>query len=455
MHTPTNTEKTTIFEGYQRLEYQHIADAHFRTMDSISAFFRYYLLLMGLPISATAVLVGFGLAEDITAALDLLRVPGIVVTAFFAAVGICVMTYVVNLRMDVILYARTANAIRKYFYDNSELSIDQQLSYRVLPQSKFLPEYHETLYFVPVVVTFGLINSLYLLALLHLALDISSSWIALSATLAFVFFHYVVYRWIAHVREKIYLKPASIGVDIDGVLNLHREHFSKWLHKKFGIQLDAEAIATIPVHEGHKNLSRDHEVAIFNDPSFWVNMPSNEDAVHVLRKMHNTLNLPIYFFTNRPWPENTGLTKTEKKANAKLWKTVSKKFLCQSKFPALSRLIFWVRVQFGVIKLSHAITRIWLSANGFSPHSVLFERKNGRFARFATPMSNRFYEARKRQIRFFVEDNPENANKLAPICDVVFLLDHPYNRDDENSNLSNVLRVFSWDEIYKKIRSLS
>jgi len=49
---------------------------------------------------------------------------------------------------------------------------------------------------------------------------------------------------------------------------------------------------------------------------------------------------------------------------------------------------------------------------------------------------NRFYVARKKGIRFFVEDDLEKAIKLAYICDVVFLLDHPYNRN--SVNLSDV-----------------
>ncbi len=455
MNTSNTPENIDIFERYQRLEYQHIADAHFRTMDSISAFFRYYLLLMGLPISAMAVLFGFGPAGNINTALHSIRVPGVVGTGVFALVGFCVMIYVVNLRMDVILYARTANSVRKYCYDNSKLSVDQQLSYRVLPQSRFLPRYYETIYFVPVVVTFGFINSLYLLAFLYLLLDISSWWIPVLTAVAFVTLHCAVYRSIANTREKLYLKSLSIGVDIDGVLNQHREQFSKWLLEKFNIRLDAEAIATIPVHEGHNNVSRDHEVAIFNDPTFWTSMPPIDEAARVLCEIHNTLNVPIYYFTNRPWPDNTSLPKKQRTASVKRWKTVATRVIRESNLPKLGRLMLWIRVELGFVKPLHAITKIWLRANGFFPQRVFFESNSRKVANFGASVSNRFAEATKRQIRIFVEDNLENANRLSPICDVVFLMDHPYNHGDERKTLGNVLRVASWDEVYNKIRSFS
>lgn len=39
------------FEEYQKEEYSHIAEAHFKTIDSISSFFRYYLTVMAVPLS--------------------------------------------------------------------------------------------------------------------------------------------------------------------------------------------------------------------------------------------------------------------------------------------------------------------------------------------------------------------------------------------------------------------
>ena len=68
---------------------------------------------------------------------------------------------------------------------------------------------------------------------------------------------------------------------------------------------------------------------------------------------------------------------------------------------------------------------------------------------------NRFNIARKKKMRFFVEDDAEKAAKLAFICDVVFLLEQPYNREPAFIIPNNVIRCETWDEIYGHVRRLS
>jgi len=63
---------------------------------------------------------------------------------------------------------------------------------------------------------------------------------------------------------------------------------------------------------------------------------------------------------------------------------------------------------------------------------------------------NRFYISRKKKIRFFVEDDADKANKLAYICDIVFLMRQPYDKNQKLPN--NVVRVGSWDELYRQVR---
>lgn len=49
--TGNNKANSSDFDIYLGSEYAHIAEAHFRTIDTITAFFRYYLLIMSIPIS--------------------------------------------------------------------------------------------------------------------------------------------------------------------------------------------------------------------------------------------------------------------------------------------------------------------------------------------------------------------------------------------------------------------
>ena len=104
--------------------------------------------------------------------------------------------------------------------------------------------------------------------------------------------------------------------------------------------------------------------------------------------------------------------------------------------------------------------------NGIQLHKLVVEKGNENNADPSGPKRNRFVLARKREIRFFVEDDWEKACKLAFICDVVFLIVHPYNRAKSwNSQKhatdvikgelpGNIIRVETWNEIYRWIRQL-
>jgi len=45
------------FESYLSSEYKNIIEAHFRTMETISSFFRYYLLIMSASITLVVVFI--------------------------------------------------------------------------------------------------------------------------------------------------------------------------------------------------------------------------------------------------------------------------------------------------------------------------------------------------------------------------------------------------------------
>ncbi len=99
--------------------------------------------------------------------------------------------------------------------------------------------------------------------------------------------------------------------------------------------------------------------------------------------------------------------------------------------------------------------------------SLLVERGNENIMYSRGRFKNRFNYTKKKQIRFFVEDDWIKASKLAYICDVVFLIDHPYNQPrrlyptqhtDEaviGRIPENVIRVRSWVELKKAITQLA
>jgi hypothetical protein len=112
------------------------------------------------------------------------------------------------------------------------------------------------------------------------------------------------------------------------------------------------------------------------------------------------------------------------------------------------------------------ITKYWLRDRGFVFDSLLVEQGNENIVYSRGRYENRFNYAKKKKIRFFVEDDWIKAIKLSYICDAFFLIDHPYNRSkpyDASAHANeaivgrlptNVIRVKSWSELKKTITQL-
>ena len=120
-----------------------------------------------------------------------------------------------------------------------------------------------------------------------------------------------------------------------------------------------------------------------------------------------------------------------------------------------------VALKAGLTTPIEQITLAWLKFHGLKHHGLTLENGIKKIVGRKAQFRNRFYLARKRNIRFFAEDEWEKAIKLAYICDVVFLVDQPYNRPDADSGRkveelpANIIRIYSWDEIYRQIRKFS
>jgi hypothetical protein len=151
--TDDSTVNRKAYEEFLIAEYNNIAHAHFNTVTSISEFFKHYLVIVSLPVSVAVL---FLKPAELKAIADFLDrhplFPAIALTVV-TVLGLCVLGYVINLRCDAILYARTVNGIRKYFSESSGLTVDQDVRFRVLPKSAHLPHYIEGPYFLFVVLT--------------------------------------------------------------------------------------------------------------------------------------------------------------------------------------------------------------------------------------------------------------------------------------------------------------
>ncbi len=462
------------FDQYLLVEYQNIAEAHFRSIAAISSFFRYYLLIMALPVTLVSLLIGLLSKLELPLPVTSIALSFSTISLVISIVGFLVMLYIINLRMDVVLYARTANGIRKYFYDHASLDIDSKLRTRTLPQSASLPAYFEKSYFGPVILTFGFFNTSYLVASLILPLLTNSpGGIALQGIqpwiwvvgVAFFSTHWVMYYFYSHHRELAYLKSFILGVDIDGVLNQHREHFCELLKQLVGKEVDPNKITTLPVRDDPAlGVTREDEHRVFNDPRYWIDMPALADASYELNSLRNQFKLKVYIFTYRAWPTRESKEQPEV---ARQWHRVAsesvEKYKPRSRF---GRASFPTRLYKTICKLRlkldgrrfglqpiDAITKYWLMSNKITYDKLTVERGSEDVSDPRGQFRNRFYISRQKTIRFFVEDDPEKANKLSYICDVVFLYDQPYNSG--KALPSNVVRVKSWHEVYQLIKRFS
>lgn len=353
-----SNSKLQEFEQYLLKEYENIAEAHFKTIEAISSFFRYYLIIMALPFTLYSAIIG--LSPQMGQFIYALAFLAALVSLIIALVGFFVLLYVVNLRMDVILYARTVNAIRKHFYDNADLDINSKLRLRTLPQTPSLPGYFEPSYFLPVTISFAIFNMVYLsmgLILFFTPLPEISNLISLSSILGLIkdvplwiwiatplFFvsHLMGYYLIARHRELSYLKSYAIGVDIDGVLNEHRPHFCDLLSTLVHKQLDPDSITKIPVHEEPSlGISRDDEKRVFNDPRYWTEMPCAKSSALSIRKLRNALKLKVHIFTYRPWPSEEIRQKVDSR---KEWENAAI-LVCRKSNFVLPRLLRQLRSQ--------------------------------------------------------------------------------------------------------------
>lgn len=356
---------------------------------------------------------------------------------------------------------------------------------RQLPQSAYVPRCHDRP-FASVVLAFAIFNTLYVVFGLHLLLLILvnridslselglstyTRWEALSvAAVALLLFcvHFIGYVLFARYREFSYLRGAAIGIDIDGVLNKHREKFCEMAVAKLGKRIRPDDIKVLPVHENadlSEPITRADERRIFNDPEYWINMPELEGAADAMKSIRSAFLLPVHVFTHRPWPDVRPSDNVDSYF-WRGWRSAATAMATRAGTGFLPKL--WVRfVTWWSPRTSiRYITNYWLRSYGITFDSLLVERGNENIIYARGRYENRFNYARRKQIRFFVEDDWIKAIKLSYLCDVVFLMDHPYNRASESESSkhahesiigrlpTNVVHVKSWLELKKVLSQL-
>jgi hypothetical protein len=220
--------------------------------------------------------------------------------------------------------------------------------------------------------------------------------------------------------------------------------------------IDPELITYIPVHNHPKiSISYETERAVFNEPDYWNKQIVANGARESLERARNILKMKVYVFTYRPWPDEKEI-RAQRRAQSKFIKACRRPSI-------LDRLSTLVSPRGN--RPINRITREWLRRNKIPFDKFVLERGNDYSTDLVGRKHNRFYYAQKHKIRYFVEDDYEKAAKLAYICDVVFLITHPYNLPNEDMPEftiqfikklpPNVVRVVGWSEIWDYLKRLS
>lgn len=453
------------FKEFLLREYEEVAGAHFKTLESISAFFKNYIVIMSLP----AAIFSYFFSKDNFSNFNYLLLS--IAFLAFSIIGMGVCLYVINLRLDAILYARTVNGIRRFFYNSAEIDTLQKIKIRTLPASTLTPAYHDCWNFWPVLLVFAIFDGVYAsigsIFLFAFSLGVAQEEglneiiagtyaVPISVFILVVVAHVLFFKELAWYREFGYLKSNIIGIDVDGVLNKHREHFCQIL-SRFGVSILPENITHIPIHEIpnlNPPVSRANEIGVFNSPEYWMEMPQREQAADNVKKLANSLGFKIYIFTYRPWPDSTNLSGAPAKQLLSDWQQKTLEYIHsipQKKKRYFEIIKYYLYYRHSEGAIINQVSRLWLDMLGFKYDKLIVEKGNENILSKRTRIKNRIALSGRKNIKFFIEDDLEKAVKLAYICDLVYLIDHPYNQSVEELP-SNLIRVTEWIDIFRHIR---
>ena len=115
---PPVQDLSADFTQFQLKEYENISQAHFKTNEVLATFYRYFLLVTAIPITTVGLaLLNFSDRGISPEGRILAYLIFGISAALLSSIGAAVIAYIEGLRLDAILYARTVNSIRKFFFE--------------------------------------------------------------------------------------------------------------------------------------------------------------------------------------------------------------------------------------------------------------------------------------------------------------------------------------------------
>lgn len=387
-----NKATQNLREDYQQFllaELDVVANAFFSNTNTITAFFRHYLLVVSLPITIALAVSKIGNESETTYAFFQGIACYLALGSFAVTlIGYSVIGYLFALRAECVLYARTANGIRRYFYSLDILTEEEAQAIRVLPINTSIPKYFEPFGFGFAIYAIAIINMIYGTVSARLFLYTFSIEglflyvVMVAAACFFLLSSIALYQYLARKCEL--LGTRILGVDLDGVLGDLATAVINYCNSQFSKKITRQDITSHNINQC-LGLTEEQVNEIFSTPDIFMNLTpifGAKSALCNLKKRGWIINI----MTDRFWHDND-----------------------------------W------------SISRSWLSNHRFQwDHLNLVKAKH------------KPEYAKAHGISLFVEDNLETARELASVCNTVFLLNDTYN---QGKVPQNVKRVKNWQEI--------
>ncbi len=178
-------------------EYERISTAFFGLRDQVNEWFKAYLTIVGFPLTVLAAVMKISNSNNFST--DLNNLPNVVagLLVLVAFLGFFVCLSIISMRLEMILYARTINGIRRYF-GNQDTELPKFL---ILPTSDKVPPFYEVwraMFWQVLLIGFldGVISAVGINSLVSLGW----TWSALFGLVVLVT-HWDVYRLTARRRE--------------------------------------------------------------------------------------------------------------------------------------------------------------------------------------------------------------------------------------------------------------
>jgi hypothetical protein len=186
-------------------EYDRISTAYFGLRDQVNEWFKIYVTLIGLPLTVLAAVTNISAGSTNT---NLSSIPTIVssLLAVVSLLGVFVTFSIISMRMEMILYARTINGIRRFFADLDKLTISRTqpselAKYLILPTSDKQPPFYEAgraMFYQ--VMKIGIMDGLISLVSIQNLFQIGWIW-SIIAGFGIAYIHMFIYKRMADKRE--------------------------------------------------------------------------------------------------------------------------------------------------------------------------------------------------------------------------------------------------------------